>query len=410
MTEHTDDLRHVSRCRPCRERFVSRNVAPFPAGREARRRELFDVARKLQQEKETSAGIVARLLRTTPTDEWPTLAEHPDLRNSAALEQIGEEVRRLLDREPLQALALSNVATAIAESLPPRAYPETVHAQLRATAWKDRANALRYLARYPEAIEAVNMAEERLAPHPALAYDRAIVRLVKAMVSHQVGDTETANSLLRNCRAVFESYGDRERAAMAGMIEANFLYGAQRFEEARTLYSRLLTSSPSNLEAEAGLHSNIGHCAIHLGDYVAANMHLSNAIARFTEIGQYTTALKTEWGAGSLLIRKGQVRAGIERLMHVRASYLERGLVQDAGLTGLEIIEALSTRGDHDEARQLASAIRSELGATEMDRYAAAAFERLELAIESGSDCTSHVHDVSEIIRSLPVTIAALPS
>jgi tetratricopeptide (TPR) repeat protein len=402
MNEHPDDLRHVSSCRACRERYVADNVVAFPSDRESRRRELMSTAKKLKQEKDDSAGLVARHLRSTPVEEWSRLAEEPELRNSAALEQLSEEVRRLLDREPREALAVSDVATAIAEAISGDDYPDTVLAQLRATAWKDRSNALRYLSRYPEAIEAINRAEERLAPYPALAYDRAIVRLVKAMIAHQVGDTETAYSLLRYCRAMFESFGDRERAGMAALIEANFLYDAEQYSDAAELYVHLLQDARGNLETEATMHSNLGYCAIHANDFTAANIHLSEAITRLNDLGQHATALKTQRAAGKLLIKKGHFRKGIERLNLVRAAYLAQGMVQGAGLAGLEIIEALVARGDVEEARLLARSIHSEFAAANMDRYALAALERLDSAMGiGGEEGLLHVRNVSAFISSL---------
>jgi tetratricopeptide (TPR) repeat protein len=402
MNEHPDDLRHVSSCRACRERYVADNVVAFPADRESRRRELMSTAKKLKQEKDASAGVVARYLRSTPVDDWSRLAEEPELRNSAALEQLSEEVRRLLDREPREALALSNVATAIAETLSGNDYADAILAPMRATAWKDRANALRYLSRYPEAIEAINRAEERLAPHPALAYDRAIVRLVKAMIAHQVGDTETAYSLLRNCRAMFESFGDRERANMAARVEANFLYDAAKYGEARSVFASLLTTAGGDIETEAGLHSNLGYCATHDGDLTAANIHFSEAIRGFTEVGQHAIALKTERGAGNLMIKKGQVETGLTLLKNVRTKYLQRGLVQEAGLTGLDIVETLLARHQTEDAQSLAQEIRDEFAAAEMDRYAITALDRLNAAIQTGGiDSVIHVRNVSAFIASL---------
>lgn len=408
--EHSDDLLHLSGCDQCRRRFVADNVVSFPGdpnSRAARRRELFDTARRLREEKESAAGVVARYLRVTPPDDWPRLADVPELRNSAALEQMSEEVRRLLDREPREALSLSNLATDIAESLPSGIYPDTVIAQLRATAWKDRANALRYLARYPEAIEAINTAEERLEPHAALAYDRAVVRLVKAMVAHQVGQPEAAYALLRHCRTVFGDFGDDTRAIMAGRIEANFLYDGGRFEDARAMYSSLLASVRGDLETEADLHSNLGYCAIHIGDFPAANIHFSEAIAGFTEIGHFATALKTERGAGNLLVKKGQVRSGLERLASVRSQYLEHGLIQDAGLAGLDIVEALVIRGDIEDARKVARQIRVDFAEAAMDQYAIAALERLDAAIATGGsvDALLQVRNVSTFIQNLRTNV-----
>jgi tetratricopeptide (TPR) repeat protein len=411
MTDkHSDDLRHVSGCRECRERFVADNVVPFPAGDETRaerRRQLFDTARKLQQEKEASAGVVARHLRATPSEEWPRLAEVAELRNSAALEQMSEEVHRLLDREPVNGLAVANLATVIAESLPPSAYPETILAQLRAKAWKDRAHALRYLARYPEAMDAIAKAEERLAPHAALAYDRAIVRLVKAMVMHQTGAREEAHAILRNCHAVFESYGDQTRSDMASMIEANFFYDGGRYDDARAVFAKLLESARSagDVERQAGLHSNLGYCDIHLLNYASANIQFSEAIAKFNDLGFTSAALRTQRGAGALLISKGQTRSGIAHLKAVREQYLKLQMIQDAGLCGLEIVESLVDRGDVEEARALAREIASEFAAAEMDSYAVRAVARLDEAIAAGgTETVLQVRNVSAFIRGLDPT------
>jgi tetratricopeptide (TPR) repeat protein len=412
--DHSDDLLHLSGCDECRQRFVADNVVSFsgdPTSRATRRRELFDTARRLREEKESAAGVVARYLRATPPDDWPRLADVPELRNSAALEQMSEEVRRLLDREPREALSLSNLATDIAESLPPGIYPDTVVAQLRATAWKDRANALRYLARYPEAIEAINTAEERLEPHAALAYDRAVVRLVKAMVAHQVGQPEAAYALLRHCRTVFGDFGDDTRANMAGMIEANFLYDSERYAEARAVFSALLNTGAADLEAEAGLHSNLGYCATHVGDFVSANIHFSEAIARFTELGQHAAALRTQRGAGVLLLSKGQVRSAIEHLSEVRRRYLEFEMVEEAGLCGLDMIEALVTRGDISEASALVGDIRTEFQAAHLSELAITALARLSDAIAAGdADATLAVRNVSSFIKSLQQRATSAPA
>src|SRR5204862_79014 len=82
---------------------------------------------------------------TTPP-RWSELAAAPELHSSAAVEQLIEEVRNRLERSPADALTLADVATSIAESLPATSYPAVVLAQLRAMAWKERANTLRYLS------------------------------------------------------------------------------------------------------------------------------------------------------------------------------------------------------------------------------------------------------------------------
>src|SRR5258706_5785331 len=123
---HSDDLRHLADCQPCRQRF-SENVLPFDAAR--RRdgaREFAAAAARIERERESAADIVERQLQRTPIGEWPSLAESPALRNNAALEQMSEEVRKRIERKPVEALAIANVATSIAESLPANSYPPPV--------------------------------------------------------------------------------------------------------------------------------------------------------------------------------------------------------------------------------------------------------------------------------------------
>ena len=148
MTNHPDDLLHIASCRTCRDRFTADNVVNFGADhhREPERmREFLETARRLERERAGVEETMARLLRATPPAEWSTLAAAPELQNSAAVEQLIEEVRKRVERTPADALTLANVATTIAESLPAPSYPAVVPAQLRAGAWKEKANTLRYL-------------------------------------------------------------------------------------------------------------------------------------------------------------------------------------------------------------------------------------------------------------------------
>ena len=137
---HSDDVTHLAECSACRQRFAA-NVVPFdPSVRRHREREISTIAAKLERERDESSDVVARYLRDTPADEWSRLAEMPDLRNNAALEQMSEEVRRRLHRKPREALAIANLSASIAETLAPSQYPSVLLAQLRCRCilrWRD---------------------------------------------------------------------------------------------------------------------------------------------------------------------------------------------------------------------------------------------------------------------------------
>jgi hypothetical protein len=134
--------------------------------------------------------------------------ERRELRSCGAVERLSAEVSSRLDTAPLDALTFSAIEVSIAEAIPPNAYPAITRAQIRAVAWQDRALALSYVGRQTEALDAAMRAEALLESFGSLAHDRAIVRLVKAMVLRKLGRESECLPLLRECRRVFFDHGD----------------------------------------------------------------------------------------------------------------------------------------------------------------------------------------------------------
>lgn len=396
---HSDDVDHLAECSACRQRFAA-NVMPFdPAARRNREREFTSVGAKLERERDDSSDVVARYLRDTPTEEWSRLAEMPDLRNNAALEQMSEEVRRRLDRNGKDALAIANVATSISESLRPSEYPAIIMAQLRSTAWRDRANALRYASRYDEALQSIERAESILQPFESLNYDRAIVHLVKGMTLAQVGRFDEAHAALSECRHTFRTHNDTRRYQQAALAEGSALYEAARYAEAQLVFEDLLKNT-LDLEILARIHNNLGYCATQLGDFVAANIHFSEAIAKFTDLGFTAEVPRTERGAGLVFIARGQIATGLEHLQNARGAFRAAGMVEDAALCALHIAAVLVERGADSEARSLIQTVADELSAAGLDKNAIAAVVRLRDSID--------MDDATETMRTVHVLIEGL--
>jgi tetratricopeptide (TPR) repeat protein len=400
---HSDDVTHLAECFACRQRFAANVVAFDPAARRNREREFTSIAARLERERDESSDVVARYLRDTPTDEWSRLAEMPDLRNNAALEQMSEEVRRRLHRKPREALAIANLSASIAESLAPSQYPSVMLAQLRGTAWKDRASTLRYLARYDEALEAAERGEEAVAPFASLEHDRAVIRLVKGMILAQQERFEEAHAILSECRQVFREYGDTTRYVQAGMAQASSLYEASQYDHARQLYVELLSESASegDVESQACLHNNLGYCEVRLGSYVSANIHFSEAVARFTDLGFAAEVARTERGAGLILIARGQTTSGLARLREARRNFTANGMVDEAGLCGLNIVAVLMERGDRPAARALAQNVIDEFNAADIGERAINAVVELRDAIDVDDATVETVRIVHAFVENL---------
>lgn len=399
---HSDDVAHLAECPACRQRYAA-NVVPFdPAARRGREREFTSIAAKLERERDESSDVVARYLRDTPAEEWSRLAEMPDLRNNAALEQMSEEVRRRLHRKPREALAIANLSASIAESLAPSQYPSVVLAQLRGTAWKDRASTLRYLARYDEALEAAERGEEALTPFATLEHDRAVIRFVKGMILAQQERFEDANLILSECRRVFSDYGDKTRYVQAGMAEAGVMYEANLIDECRQLLLELLphATADGDVTTQAKIHSNLGYCEMRRDAFASANIHFSEAVAAFTDLGYTGEVARTERGAGLILVARGQITSGLARLRDARRAFIAAGMTEDAGLCGLNIAAVLIERGDRAAARALAQNVIDELTAAGMNERAISAVITLRDAIDVDDVTAETVNTVHAVVES----------
>jgi tetratricopeptide (TPR) repeat protein len=400
---HADDVEHLAGCARCRQRFAGKAIPTDSGERLARKREFVAAAMRLERERHDAADVVARHLRETPVAEWPRLANLPTLRNNAALEQMSEEVRKRLHRRPTEALTIAQISTDVAESITAGLYPPLVLAQMRANAWKDRASALRYLARYDEALDAATRGENFLAPFAAVEHDRAIVRMVKGMVLFQVGRFDEAGPILAECRRVFAEHHDHRRHVHSGIAEANVLYETSRYADASRVYAAVLDDAiaTGDIESQASLHNNLGYCMTHLGDYDRANIHFSEAIAKFTDLGFTAEVPRTERGAGLVLVGRGQLASGLAHLRAARRDFAAAGMAEEAGLCALNIAAVLVERSEGSEARALTQSVIDEFTVAGLDERAIAAVVRLRDAIDVEGATAETVRTVHAFVESL---------
>lgn len=382
-------------------------VVPLGARRRAPRpehiAEFAETARRLQQERDASANVVDRLLRDTPRERWHELARREDLQSSGALERLGSAVTQALGRDPRHALAVAQLAVSVADSLPAGSYPPVVLAQLAAHALKDLAKAMLYLGRFDEALAALDVAERRVEPYGSLVHDLGIVWVVRATVLHEIERYDEAFALLAECKDIFRNHHDDKRLILCGISEGVLLHRMGRYREAREAYLLLLnaTADSEDRDTVACLYNVIGHCSVDLGDFDSAETYLSRAIEMFHALNQPLQAAKAELGRGRMFVRSGDPIRGIAHLRPIRADFLRNSLVEEAGLCGLEIVEAHLVRGNAAEAEALARQIITEFTAASLNRRAINALGYLTEAIAARKASQQMVTHVREYIVSL---------
>ena len=371
-------------------------VDPFRA------RQYITTARRLAQEREAASRVVPKLLRTTSPDDWASLAGHPDLQTAGALERLGNVVSTSHAVDPNYALAVANIAVSIADSLPNNAYPYIIVAQLRCHAWKDLGKSLRFLARYDEALQALTVAEQALSEFGTLAHDRAIVQINVAVVLQETGRYDESLANIVQCKKVFREFGDTENVTRCGLLEGTVLQRQLRHREAREAYLLVLASTPdSSKESRAALHLAIGFSCVDLGDFDDAEDNLTRAIALFEEVGQPLNAAKGELARGRLLLRRAEYAGAVSHLRLVRREFLRHGLAEEAGLCGLEIVQALLILNRHGEANQLARKILHEFTTAKLNKRAVTALAYLTEAITAQRASVPLAKRIHEYVLSL---------
>jgi tetratricopeptide (TPR) repeat protein len=364
--------------------------------------EFSSTARKLLRERK-SGDVITRLLSETPREEWPRLAENAELRNSGALDRLSKEVAAALEKDPAGALAMSNLATAIAETLQIDQYPPIVGAQIRAHAWKGRAQALSYVGRDAEALEAIDRAESLLAPFSAVAHDRAIVRLVKAIVLQHLKQWDESLALLKECLKVFSDHQDSKRVLHCGLTEAILLFRRKEYQKSYDVLTTLLevARAANDVDSLAAVHHNTASNLVELGDFTAANIHFSEAVRHFNDSGRKMEAARAEMNIGKLFVRKGEPDHAMPHLTAANESFERNQMPEEVGMCGALMMEAMLMRGNTARARTIASELATQLRDTRVSRQALAAINYVDHAIEAHDDALAAVRHVHQYFESL---------
>lgn len=355
-------------------------------------------ARRLQEERATSAEIVERLLNETPRADWLTLADRSEMHTNGVLESLAQ-LADTLEHDPREALVIAELATHVADAIPDDAYPRVMLAQMRAHAWKERGRALCYLGRHEESLLALEAAVERLCPHIVLSHDLAIVNFVRASVLQQMRRFSEAQALLKECRTVFREHGDWRRYGECTLAMGNLLVRRGDYAAARGVLSPFLRRAKP--EARAIARTALGWCAIHIGDAEEALDHFTYAMDASRQLNWPLEVVRTSYGVGAALLRLNRIDEAIATLTNARERFLAHELIEEAGLCGLELVEAYLVARRADEARSLASRIVWEFTNAALNRRAISAIASLNDAIEACNATPETARSVQAYVASL---------
>jgi tetratricopeptide (TPR) repeat protein len=405
---------HVASCCDCRntleviEAFDSALHDPLPwemsesmpARREAPPA-LLDQARAIAAADARARELVMPLVDSAIRFRAACIEDDPRFHTLAVIRLLCKVANGMHERQPQFGLVLADAALNIIEKLP--ATLQAQSAWYAGTAWKERANALRYLGRFKEAEEALDRAEEAFESDDHVEpFDLAIVQYVRAVLYCKMERFEEAVSLGRSAAETFHVYGDTRRYLSALLAEAGGY--ADRDREAVALLQRIIVLARSSGEIAilARALANAANSYTRLRNYDKAAEYYADAIAAMNDMELPTESARLLWAMGALNIEQGDYDNGIEGLERSRIQLQKLGMSNDAALATLDLVAGLLAAGQAERVPELCRAITLTFSSEGMMRNAKKALAYLTEAVTSGDATPESVRHVRAFLEHLP--------
>lgn len=259
-------------------------------------------------------------------------------RSFGTLRYLLELARSKFETEPTVAV---QITAAVLDFVDAVEGPSHVHEiGLRGLARKEHGNALRATGDLRGALAAAEEAERIYLLSPALVFDATKAKLVAAQVLHEIGESERAMKLARECGRTFADFGEVSYRIMARHTEGCVLFACRQFREALAIFGEIVADAEREGDRNLlvrGLH-NAAECARELGDLAAARDLYPRVLRHMEELGLTTERPRVMWGYALTLAAEGKTAAAISELYKVNHLYLHLGMNLDAATAALDIV------------------------------------------------------------------------
>ncbi len=407
---------HLARCAECRKALdlvatfddalrdpLSWQIADSMAVRREAPPELLAQARAIAAEDGYARELLLPLVDSPIRFSEAHVGNDPRFRTLAVIRLLCSIANKTHEQQPQYGLQLADTALSICAKLPEPAKSKS--AWFVGTAWKERANALRYLGRFREAEAALDEAEKAFAsderPEP---FDLAIVAYVRASVYCQMERFDDAVTNARAAATTFQEYGDMGRYLSALMAEGLGYYCADRDIESAGLMERVagLARSTGEVEILSRALVNAANSYTRLGEHDKATEFYASALDLLVALDLPTEYARVSWAVAALKLETGSYEEGLAGLDASRIRLLQLGMANDAALATLDLVAGLLAVGEVDRVPDLCRAISVTFSSEGVMRSAKKALAYLAEAVASGQATIEAVRHVRMFLERLP--------
>ena len=371
--------------------------------RSARVEEALALKARIDAEDAAAARLLSPLLASPLRFRNAAVAENPKAQTAGVVRFLCAAAHERHEKSPEFSLELTLSAYAIALKL--EKAPSASRRFCMALSLRERANALRYLGRFGDALQALDEAEEFFDDAPATdPHDIAIVWLIRATVFMETERLEEARSLSRRAARVLRAYGDRSRELAAFLIEAICLSFAGRNAEAATVFERVAVKARAEGDSKllARALNDAANAYLDLERFEEAERSLIDALVVFDELDLATEKARVNWSLALILVRRGELESGAERLEAVRAELEQLRLVNDHALATLDWAAARLAGGEPTGVSEACRRIVMRFESEGMMKSARMALAHLHEALSLGTATPDFVFQVRRYLERLP--------
>jgi tetratricopeptide (TPR) repeat protein len=418
---------HLNECEQCQIRFRG-TVTFFEAlttqevwqdaegapGALAEERTVLEFAARCQQEYLNARAALGPVLDDPVAFVRERIERHAEYATAGAVRVLSEAANAACERNPLHARRPAETAVAIAEKLSTDDYPHDMVHSLRGMAWKECANALRFLAEYPAALDAVDRAERAFSRHGLGAYEMGLLAYTRASVLMYMDRLTEATQQAAESGRICAAYGDTDGWMRARAVEAGVLFYRREFVAASEAFEQLRAYAESN-DDRFGIarHSyNMATCFLEVGDAKRAMPLLLDARRTYVQLQVRTEVLATDWKLGVLSRVEGRLEDSIAQLRAVKTSAEELVLPEEAASVALDLIESLLLFDKTKEIASLCSEVMRYFRRSGKLRQALTAAAYLKEAASRGAirvETVRHVRSFVQRLERQPDLIFAPP-
>jgi tetratricopeptide (TPR) repeat protein len=348
--------RHTAECATCRSTLDFFAVAEDdlsdvdvwePVMGSATHEALMSYAARIAEEDREAEELLQPIFDAPAKAAWMNLHTQRRFLSGGVARRLSAHAHSVCESEPLDALTFADAAISVAEGLPDDTYPAKAIYELRGTAWKERANAQRFLGQYPEALESLLRAERAYKHLTSPSLGLSTVALVRGYVLCDQQRLDEAAAMAERAEHGFAHLGDDDRRMAALYLRAGIKFEARDIGDAASLFRQVIAYAESMNDSHwiARGSDALGNCEVHRGNLGEASMHFHKALTLFREIGSASELIRTEWGIANVLLHGGKQSEAIRRLRDVAAEFETLGMITDAALVRLDLVDALLALG-----------------------------------------------------------------